>query len=503
MRNIHKLGAALLAAIAAFGHADAAIGPKITLRVEEPARVGMPVWLFVDIEDACLAARYPMSTSPGIFDPLTSVEVRHNGVDARLAEQWQAWAGGSFEGPRSGPCPGTVPTDPDSRHRFPLHLLFAFDEPGEYSVRWTISDFPRPDTDYSRGEPLPPLVQSDWFTFEVAPSTPSQRELWLKAALAARPADPDAVVSDYIPSLLAAWQDARVAHALLDLACSQEPKIVRTAEASLGFPFDQAARDYALERAEHGCLASVLPALHSLQQTDPDLPRVRKMLVEAAVRHLDPGDDAATAEALGILSTMLHPPAGPDPDPALLEQTDRRVASLVPALLPRHGAASQALLLYFWRKPLTPEAHRIVWQITEQPGTARGQGLIILADLGDPADLPRLTTMLSGESADGDGYDLFSGLERVQEKFGAEAIPLLQKVMAESPYWTVRDVAAIQLARLGDRPGTEFLMQALQSKREAEPGFILSDLGGFNIPWTKNEDRAAQAITYFRDRLAQ
>ena len=55
MHNIHKLGAALLAAIAAFGYADAAIGPKITLRVEEPARVGMPVWLFVDIEDACLA----------------------------------------------------------------------------------------------------------------------------------------------------------------------------------------------------------------------------------------------------------------------------------------------------------------------------------------------------------------------------------------------------------------------------------------------------------------
>ena len=59
--------AVLLVSVIACPHAQGhdVFGPQINLRIEAPVYTHMPVWLDVDVQDACLEARYPsMRTRP-------------------------------------------------------------------------------------------------------------------------------------------------------------------------------------------------------------------------------------------------------------------------------------------------------------------------------------------------------------------------------------------------------------------------------------------------------
>jgi hypothetical protein len=102
---------------------------------------------------------------------------------------------------------------PDSpRNRLPLHLGFAIDKPGTYSVRWSVVS-----EDLGRfSDPPHVLAESDWFDFNVVESTPAERAAWVNATLAVRPMAIGLYVGDYLPSLLAGPPDRRVVRAVLN-----------------------------------------------------------------------------------------------------------------------------------------------------------------------------------------------------------------------------------------------------------------------------------------------
>lgn len=160
------------------------------LTLERPAYVHMPIWIDVDAP-APYSVPYPCGFWPWSF-PGYGFEVLRKesalGPAPRLLPP----------PPRTvapvGRCDG-----PTQRGRLPLHLLYSFEEPGTYSVRFTAT---------RNGEIL---YQSDWTDIEIEPFSEEKREEWLRS-LEAKVSQKS--VNDVVPSLLA-WPDEKALAVLL------------------------------------------------------------------------------------------------------------------------------------------------------------------------------------------------------------------------------------------------------------------------------------------------
>lgn len=139
---------------------------KTTVALAEPAFASGPVWL-----KATLPREFGHTTAwPAILGPAgfgcNQVEVRRDGQPLTLlpGSDWHRY-GVAFSG---NICGG-------SGHdtRLPLHLLYRFDKPGTYEVRYTLRDMP-----FASGKIR---AQSEWTPIEINPADP--------AALPAQPND--------------------------------------------------------------------------------------------------------------------------------------------------------------------------------------------------------------------------------------------------------------------------------------------------------------------------
>src|SRR5262249_49164704 len=186
----------------------------INLRLDGPPRVGLPVWLYADLQSP-LEARYPFAEDPGYFGS-NRLELQRN---AQLLDP-------HLPGIRAGIgiigiVAGSIAPPDSPRTRLPLHLGFSIERPSTYSVRWfVVSENPG-----RFSGPPRVLAESDWLDFNVVEPTPAEREAWLTATLAAQPTEIGLYVGDYLPSLLAALPDRRVVQAVLDALYSDKDLI--------------------------------------------------------------------------------------------------------------------------------------------------------------------------------------------------------------------------------------------------------------------------------------
>jgi hypothetical protein len=112
-----------------------------------------------------LEIRYPYGEDPGNFGP-NKLEVKYRG---RLIEQESQEASPSVG---TGPLDGSIAPASSPKNRLPLHLRYALQKPGIYSVRWT-----EVGHNFQNGRMAEEVVaQSDWLEFEVRQSTPEQRK---------------------------------------------------------------------------------------------------------------------------------------------------------------------------------------------------------------------------------------------------------------------------------------------------------------------------------------
>lgn len=153
---------------------------------------GMPVWIHIEMPVGRGFLRYPRSTAqwdvaPGRF------EVRFAGRDLASLPKLPVAP------PLLGDRMVGLPHEPSAKyfHRVPLHLVYSFDWPGTYAVRYAETRFdPR-----TRKETL--YQQSEWTRIEIQPSPAAQRTTRLAKLASSAPSDPVDVMADYLPSVLA------------------------------------------------------------------------------------------------------------------------------------------------------------------------------------------------------------------------------------------------------------------------------------------------------------
>jgi len=210
-----------------------------TLALAAPAFDGMPVWVRVEMPWGKGWLRYPFYTEPWDLGPGV-FEVRFQGKELGLLPLLPSGPvhfGGMVGLPREVPS--------KYLHRAPLHLVYSFDRPGAYQVRYTEY------RDWPRTKDKTVYQQSEWTDIEVQPSTAEQRRTWFLALAAAPPDETVELLSNFLPSLLAARHEPALR--LLAPYLESEDSLVRQYAA------------YALNYFDPALLQRVLPGRQPLR----------------------------------------------------------------------------------------------------------------------------------------------------------------------------------------------------------------------------------------------
>jgi hypothetical protein len=317
---------------------------KTIISLDEPAYTDMAVWLRVAMPASLGQVMWPDKRNPAGFGCYL-VEVRRNGqlLPVRSGTRWVTFGGGS--GPACGP---KMPAQLLARGRLPLHLLYNFDQPGRYEVRFTFANEPVfmtasvSDTVAARIS----KTQSDWTPIDVLPSPPGQRARWLEDLRRRAPADAMEVLSDVLPNVLGHpdnaslaivlgylyhpddsvrryagygldyWPDDLVARKLLALlgakgptdavieALFQNPEIRKTRGSEIlntSLPF--------LVSESPVLLKGAVAALTSLEPQPPYDPRTSQAVVESAPHVLQVADKGDVMRVSFLLENMMaHDP---------------------------------------------------------------------------------------------------------------------------------------------------------------------------------------------------
>jgi hypothetical protein len=188
------------------------------LSLAQPAFTGMPVWVRVEMPWGKGRLRYPQRPQPWEL-AAGAFEVQFGGTPLRFLPSLPYPPFGGFF------MMVGLPGEPRAEllDRAPLHLIYEFDRPGTYEVRYTERD-----------------LVSEWTRIEVRPSTAEQRREWFAKLVAAPPRDTVEVLADFLPSLLAVRDEAalRVLARYLD---SEDQLLQQYARYALNY-FDAALR---------------------------------------------------------------------------------------------------------------------------------------------------------------------------------------------------------------------------------------------------------------------
>ncbi|MDQ6678159.1 MAG: hypothetical protein M3Z09_12775 [Acidobacteriota bacterium] len=167
---------------------------KTVVSLDRPAYTDMPVWLKVELPFEGWIG-YPSVLGPAAFG-CNQVEVRRNGNLLPLlpGSGWTRY-GIIVSGNVCGSYKS--PSEPHNVGRMPLHLLYRFDLPGTYEVRFTLLSLPfgaQPETDFK--------IRGEWTPIQVFPQKPNGRAEWLQTLREHPPTDAAELLTDTLPGLL-------------------------------------------------------------------------------------------------------------------------------------------------------------------------------------------------------------------------------------------------------------------------------------------------------------
>ncbi len=167
---------------------------QTTVSLDQPAYTNMPIWLKVKMPRASGQVEYPGILGPAAFG-CDDVEVRRDG-QLLTRQPGSVWNDiGVFAG---NACGTSVPAALMlHKGRLPIHLLYRFDAPGTYEVRFLARDALRRT-----------IAQSEWTPVEVKASAADQRAKWLDDLRRQHPTDPAELVTDVLPAVMGYPDDA-------------------------------------------------------------------------------------------------------------------------------------------------------------------------------------------------------------------------------------------------------------------------------------------------------
>jgi hypothetical protein len=471
-----------------WAHAQTSKVQKFQIQLSDPAYTGMPVWIHAELSFP-LEIRYPYGEDPGDFGPNRLEVKRENSLLPKLPYKPWVVGGGLVDG---SIAPATSP-----KNRLPLHLQYALDKPGIYSVRCT-----EVRHSFQDGQVAEVVVaQSDWLDFEVRQSTPDQRKDWFEKQRARVPSDAGEFVGDFLPSLLADAPDPRGLQVVLEQLYSTQPLIHGCALGSLRFFREEDIRSQVQDtlhlRGPNEGLAYVV-SWHA-----PWFQGRKDDLVHTVLPYLHSREDrqvAATLKMLGFLVHLgnFHWP----PDSEVPAKCDQAVLAAAPELIGRSSEVSQILAEYLGGIK-SQSSRELLWQVAERPEPAHEQALIALTWIGDAQDLPRLSELLvKPGDADKYGRDLASLPYQLVRAYGDRAVPYLERAVSESPYAFVRTQSAEELALRGRPVAFRFFLDAVENGR-----FYKQELVGWlkthfanEVPGSADD---AIVITFLKTRSEQ
>jgi len=453
---------------------------QIAIRLQAPARVGFPIWLYADLREP-LVAKYHFGEDPRYFGS-NRLELRRGGPSLSAL---QPESGGSGPG---GVVRGSIAPPTSPQNLLPLHLAFAIDKPGIYSVRWTVIGV---DVSFTPQSAIRErvLAQSNWLDFTVVAAIPADREAWLSTTLAAPPADAGLFLGDYLPSLLAAPSDRRVVQTVLNSIYSGQKLIGSCALSAFGtFP---ASVSVPLLMESFRLRGPVVDLAYFVSWHAPWFQDRRDEIVRNAISFLNSKNDAVAAGALQML--IFARQFDWKGDTTALRDADNAVERSAQALATRVGPVAQTLARYLPSTGNTATRNRL-WVQIERRGTEREQALIALTWIADAADLSRIGDLLiQPGNPDPRGTDLSSLPSALVRAYGDPSIPYLQKALAESPYVWVRTQSAEQLALKGEVEAFHFFLDAISSNRSYRAELVNWLKMTFRLP----RDSDDSAVTAF------
>jgi hypothetical protein len=328
----------ILAALLATGaprwaHVQTSNVQKFQIQISNPVYTGMPIWIQAALS-LPLEVRYPYGEDPGNFGPNRLEVKRENHVLAQIP--YKSWGSVSV-----GPVDGSIAPATSPKNRLPLHLQYALDKPGTYSVRWTVVRH-----NFQDGKMAELVVaQSDWVDFEVRRSTPEQRKNWFEKQRAKIPSGAGELVGDSLPSLLADAPDPPGLHVVLEQLYSTEPLIRSCALGSLPIFWAEDIRSQVLDmlrlRGPNKGLAYVISwRAPWFQDHEGDL-------VRTILPYLHSHEDWQIASTLKMLGFLVHPGTFHwPPDSQIPIQSDHAVLAAAPKLMGKSPGVSQSLAEY-------------------------------------------------------------------------------------------------------------------------------------------------------------
>jgi hypothetical protein len=199
--------------------------PKpLLISVDEPAFLGEPIW----VNEKARPTPYSI-----VGGECSRLELLFDGKPVPAWPVKPVFLGLGTGRPLQSNCMDTPLYNPSRGKRIPLHIWFHIQQPGRYALRWNY-EWPQ----FEGNKPVTKRVSSPWITFTVHPSSPEDRENWLRHLLSHPAQSSVDLLSDYIPSLVAAAPDERALHAIAAQLHSFDQLAGMAAEALEFFPED-------------------------------------------------------------------------------------------------------------------------------------------------------------------------------------------------------------------------------------------------------------------------
>jgi hypothetical protein len=414
-----------------------------TLSLEQPAHAGGPVWVqlqlpsFPNYGDV----RYPFSIDPSDFG-CNSVEARRGGqLLPRKPTHPSARMGGLT-------CGSISPGGTARKNVLPLHLQYQFDQPGTYEVRYTRTSglhgggYGPGQTGTNRDEIL---YQTAWTPIEILPGPP--------APPPQPPAGAAELLSDYLPGILGVPDAAHLA--LITEYLYHPNSTVRqyAAQALSDWPDDEVnLRVAELLRTRGPSDAMIGRALHVPNAADLIIPKLQSQdatLLRAAVTTL--------YQMLAANPPVLSPEARSRAEAGLIAAEPNVLRDRDP-----QTAGSYACALGVVQDP---RARELLWDLSTRD-QFREQALIAITWRKNPADLPRLASLLVTPNQGDDKERTYASVPyAIHNAYGESAIPALEQAVRKSGYAFVQTNSARELVLAGRPAGFAFIAEAIEQRK--------------------------------------
>jgi hypothetical protein len=416
---------------------------KTSISLAQPAYNEMPVWLKVDLVFGLGHLAYPYVTGPAGFG-CNQVEVRRDGklLPMLPGSNWTRY-GVVFPG---NLCGSYAPLGRSLVDVLPLHLLYRFDTPGTYEVRYTMLTQPV-------GRASAQIrAQSDWTPIQVLPSPPNQRWEWLQSLMKpASSANAGEALSDLLPGVLG-FPDEASFKIVADYLYHSDVSVRRYAMNGLSYwPEDAASEKLLALLRTKGPSEELVRFL--LRQPEYG-PKHRTEIVTECLPYLQSDSPVAIRGAL----TALRWPT-PSVNPAVFQGLLKAAEHII-----SHGDAQSASdVLQELAGPASApirdsRVHALLRRLVDSGFEVAAQPLMTFHD---PDDLPRLGDILTKPARPD---QLPYPPELLYRTFGDAAKPYLEKALRVSPgRFSERDLA-VQLMLAGDPLGFQWALRAIASK---------------------------------------